>query len=103
MDNQPTIDKFLDELVQVDGDNFTAEQKMALKLELLSELEKRLKVVSLEHLSGETLKKFAEAIANGDFDLLAQVKFFSENIPSYEAIMNKALEDFKKEYTSLTI
>lgn len=101
MDKQLTIDKYLEDLIMTDGADFTDEQKQGLKLELLNELEKRLKIVSLENLDASGVQKFAEAVAGGEFDLLAQIKFFSDNISGYDQIMQQALEEFKQEYLSL--
>lgn len=103
MNTKQTLDQFISELVDKDTDILTMEQKAALKLEVLNELEKRLKVVSLENLNESDLSEFAEAAASGVFDLVDQVKFFTEHIPNYEQIMQQALADFKKEFTSLVI
>lgn len=101
MDTQLTLDKYLDELILTDGADFTDEQKQGLKLELLNELEKRLKIVALENLNESALAKFAEAIEEGNFGLFEQIKFFTENIVDFEKIMNDAMDQFKQEYLSL--
>ncbi len=96
--NQNYLDQYLSDLLKKsDSDKLPSEYQLALKAELLLEIEKRLRLVSLEKLENRDQNRFAELLASKP-SLAEQVKFFNSHIKNYQELMVKTLDEVSQEY-----
>ncbi|MFA4936940.1 MAG: DUF5663 domain-containing protein [Patescibacteria group bacterium] len=85
-------------LTQAGAKGLSSEQLVLLRNELLVEIEKRLRLVSLESLDDRGLQDYTELIRQGKADLASQVEFFKSQIPDYEQLLQKTLQDITAEF-----
>ncbi len=88
-------------LAQTGANTLDAKHQEMLKLELMTQLEQRLRVQSVTQLSGEALVAYGELVKSGEVSPQAQLSFFAEHIPNYQQFLTDTLEATIAEYVEL--
>lgn len=93
------VDTYLEQaLSKAGGSSLSADLRAALKHELLQEMERRLRLASLEALGERGLQDYAEFLQQGQVDTLSQVEFFQSRVPEYQKFLERTLQEVVDEF-----
>lgn len=77
-------------------DNLTEDDQKAMRVQFTAEAERRLGLAIMPLMSEETARRFADMVEKNQ-DPVMWYQFWKDNIPGFEDVVKKTLEDFAVE------